>query len=221
MGTRPDWLSGSCPPEPYDVGDRSVVWAGHRMAEALAEYLPGDLWPASTRHHGAGLRGDGFEVFWQGLGSASGLVYVQVRGEAFDSLSEAEALELLRMANGWRLAATRFDLCRDVLGLSVAGLRDAVVRGGVVSRAHSIDYTEGLRGANGRTLTIGSRSSDRYVRIYDRRGPTRIEVQLGRGMAAAAVERVLASGSFDGEWRAQVTSAVRFASSPAWAGAVA
>lgn len=192
------------------------------MAAALGEYLPGETREGRTDHYRTGLRAAGFGVYWEGVGDAKGRVHVRVTGEGFSGLTPGEALEVLAMLDGWQVIASRLDLARDVLDLSLPDARSRVLAGDVRSRAQSIDWREGLRGVNGRTLYVGSRESDRMVRIYDQRGVTRIEVELHRGMAAAAVDRLLRGGtSFLEVWRSEVVGLVRFPAWPEWTAAVA
>lgn len=192
------------------------------MAAALAEYLPGETREARTDHYRTGLRAERYGVYWEGVGDAKGRMHVRIVGQGFASLSAGEALEVLAMLDGWHVIASRLDLARDIAELSLPDARLRVLAGAVRSRAQSIDWREGLRGGNGRTLYIGSPASDRTLRIYDKRGVTRIEVELHRAMAASAVDRILHLGmSFLDVWRSEVSGLVRFPAWPAWAAAVA
>jgi DNA relaxase NicK len=79
--------------------------------------------------------------------------------------------------------------------------------GNIRSRAKVIKFREALRGS-GDTLEIGSRSSERYVRAYDGRGFTRVELEL-KGDCAAAFQAVLLAS--DDEFVASVVGALRSA----------
>ena len=220
---RPDWLHGTAPVETYG-GRMSERWSAERVATVVGEFFPGERPTRGRggRYFGAALRGHEFVVMWEGVGDARERIYIEVQGEGWSSLGSAVALELLRLLTvGHRFRATRFDLCRDVVGLAVADLIEAAARRQVRTRAQTVVARQTLRGARrGRSLEVGARESDRFVRLYDYRGPTRIEVELKRGLATSAVKAAIAERSFVGVWSREVRAAVGFPSVPAWADAL-
>src|SRR6266536_5493986 len=95
-------------------------------------------------------------------------------------------LQLLTRLRMWssRSAVARLDLAVDAVPFTPADAYAAVRAGHTVSwvkrgRDGAISHVwhSSNRDGEGTTLYVGRRSSQRFMRIYDRRGPTRIELE--------------------------------------------
>jgi len=217
QSVRPDWLHGTCPIERYD-GQVSERWSVERLAITLREFFPGSTGARhrGNRHFAEALRHREFALFWEGVGDTRGRVYVEVRGEGWADLAEADALELLRyLTVAHRFKASRFDLALDVPGLTADAIETRLNAADYRSRAREIATHRTLKGARrGGTVEFGSRASDRFLRCYDYRGPLRIEVELKRAFASGAVTEVIGAREFRPTWASNVRAVVEF---PGWA----
>jgi hypothetical protein len=108
-----------------------------------------------------------------------------------------QLLTRLRMWSG-RCAVARLDLAVDGVPFTPADAYRAVRSGQVVSWVkrgrdgtvgHAWHASNGER--EGTTLYIGRRSSQRFMRIYDRRGPTRIELETKDAYASAVARELV------------------------------
>lgn len=221
---RPDWVGGTCRLETYG-GQMSERWSAQRILMSIADFFPGSTGRevGGSRHYGRRLQHREFAVMWEGRGDASESVYVEVRGEGWAGLQPADGLELVRyLTTAHRFTASRFDLACDVDGLSTADVEHRVTSGDYQSRAREIVTHRTVKGLRpGGTVEFGAPSSDRRLRLYDYRGPLRIEVQLRRAWATRAVAAVLQAREFRGVWAASVGALVSFASWPGWVTATA
>jgi phage replication initiation protein len=109
-------------------------------------------------------------------------------------------MDLLRwvFANGGRV--TRLDVALDNYETPIAVVDEAIRAGHLVSRSTNRTYQGGYNEGGGFTIYIGSRSSDRFVRFYDKaaeqgRGDgevwTRCEVEFKGDQAQAAAHHIL------------------------------
>lgn len=123
-------------------------------------------------------------------------VHVSLPGEACERLA---LVDLVEMALEMGLEPnSRLDVAWDITGLTPGTFEDAFRAGDVVTRIHrEVNPETGrLRGVErrsnhqGDTVYLGSRSSERFVRIYDRRGPTRLEMEW-KGKRALALWHAL------------------------------
>lgn len=88
---------------------------------------------------------------------------------------------------------SRIDIAFDGAPFSPAEMADHVRAGDVRCKSKSRHFIEDLGDEpDGNTLSLGSRASHRYLRIYDGRGPTRVELEL-KGKYARAMKEVLLS----------------------------
>ena len=111
-------------------------------------------------------------------------VRVSLTGEACEALGLLGAWALVDALGG---KVTRVDVALDGAPFKPRTLYRAWQRGHVrtkVPRDHP-DSASLLENAEGATFYLGTPASDRRLRVYDRRGPTRVEMQLRRGMAEA------------------------------------
>jgi len=142
--------------------------------------------------------------------------HLEIPGEAIEQMGQAAILELLsslnelthcdRVVSGdeppeprpvvWR--CTRLDIAFDHVPFSPRQCYDAWQRGDVRCAANRDSY-KWIESETGNTLYIGSRMSGRFVRIYDRRGFTRLEFEL-KGHWADGIGAVVAAAPYE-TWR--------------------
>lgn len=204
----------------YDMGvithkeGRYVGWAVHHVTVTVwtgdfltpyneyFKWLYGDLIDTGRgamgyKHRYTAMDGM-IDVLW-----SEGLRYhtIQIHGKGMECIThEALSTALLSIMGQWGLRFTRVDLAIDDLSRTVdistvyecvqsnlyrsPSRRDSIV---CIYRPFGRDDD-----GNGSTLTLGSRSSDRYLRIYDRRGFVRFELECkGRFAEVAGVELFL------------------------------
>lgn len=107
---------------------------------------------------------------------------VNIPGEACELLGLAG---LVVLADRLYLRPTRLDLAWDTELLSPGAVRTAHQAGHAVTHSKWHDWREN---PDGSTFYVGKRGSDsdaRLVRFYDRRGPTRVELELHKKRAQA------------------------------------
>jgi hypothetical protein len=124
-------------------------------------------------------------------------VMVDIDGDGCETLGWAKVAEI---HDALGLRATRFDMAVDGCGFTPAELRDAWRRGDVRTR---VQVRKGAREDrqwrrsqwteydDGDLFTMGSRKSTQYARCYDRRGPTRLELELKDEPAACAANEIM------------------------------
>ena len=101
-------------------------------------------------------------------------------------------------APGRLFKVTRLDLAYDGVPFSVADCVAAAMPGLVnlrspVKRGHGIiPLGDPVPGEDGATFHWGSRSSDRSLRVYDRRGPVRLELEVRRDKSDLLARDLLA-----------------------------
>jgi hypothetical protein len=209
---RPDWL---------DVTFRPEVDADHLGVahELLQRYAPGP----STVGRGRGfydhlLHSDdtGASVAYGGRADATGTVLLNLPGKYWGSQGDPDGLVRALYERDGHVA--RFDLAADYTGDGVPTVGDlsaAIVRREWATRLRSAYEGRDLISGT-RTVYLGSKSSDRRVRIYDARGPVRVEVQCRNEVAGRLLESVALSGSGTAH-SAAVASVVDFPTVPGWA----
>jgi hypothetical protein len=120
---------------------------------------------------------------------------VSVPGGAFEALGDELLFGLVRLwrGRGVRVKATRVDLALDGGEFTPGEVRDAFLAGEV--RTYTRRDTWGWHNsAEGVTFTMGSRTSDRSARVYDKRGPVRFEVETKGDRAAAVLDDLMLHG---------------------------
>jgi hypothetical protein len=147
----------------------------------------------------------GASVYWS-PGRAD--VFVSVPGEVCEVLGVPALVALASLLD--LEPTSRFDLAWDVEGVTPADCRAAVRSGNVVSRVHfsnrkSSSWIED--GAGFSTYYMGSRTSERFLRVYDERGPTRFEMEW-KGERAVLLWRRLLACAEDG-WSLEAMSELR------------
>ncbi len=113
-------------------------------------------------------------------------VHVRIPGEACEHLGLVQLLSLATLLN---LKVTRLDGAIDYCPFTPEHLLTAQ-RLGLV-RTHAQGYAWHSND-EGNTFTLGSRTSDVYLRCYDRRGFTRTELELKRGHAQNFLSEMMA-----------------------------
>lgn len=209
----PGWFAGSVMAD----GDGEEV--ARELVRSLLRFLPGvhlssgrtPQYYASSLASPAGT----WAVFYGGRGGAAGTVMVQVRQSAFESVSAEVGLALL----AWLCAnvrGSRFDVAWDDYAGLVSPAELYNGQAGASGRARlmvlrSETYSGALTGC---TLTVGSRHSERFLRVYLKsrggRPSVRWEVELKGGAAVDAAERVLSGVSVAELWRVEAPRGVRW-----------
>jgi len=124
-------------------------------------------------------------------------VAVNLPGEACEMLGTAGVLALVRELG---LKLTRLDVAWDTDLVTPATVRAAHAAGDAVTHSKWHDWRQNPEGS---TFYVGKRGSDsdvRLVRFYDRRGPTRVELEL-HGKRAQMLWAVL-DGADLADWSA-------------------
>jgi DNA relaxase NicK len=127
----------------------------------------------------------GLTVYEQPVADNMPPVLVDVPGAACEFLG----LERLRVLFCNSTGLSRADVAYDGAAFTPRDMAAWARAGNIRTRAANIKFREAIRG-EGETLEIGSRSSERYVRAYDARGFTRVELEL-KGDQAGAFQAVL------------------------------
>ncbi len=127
-------------------------------------------------------------------------------------------LQLLTRLRMWssRFAVARLDLAVDGVPFRPMDAYEAVQAGHTVSwvkrgrdGAVSHVWHASNREGEGTTLYIGRRSSQRFMRIYDRRGPTRVELETKDAYADAVARELVERRGDDAELARFVVGCLR------------
>ncbi len=126
--------------------------------------------------------------------------------EAMPGLDHARPLLQFLVEEGAVMRRVDFALDDRRGLLSMARIGEHVAQDWFVSRSRQVDRYQRLRGGDGETFFFGSRSSESYVRIYDKRAERmdkgeddpghwiRVELELKGDKAQAVVEGYLGQG---------------------------
>jgi DNA relaxase NicK len=223
-----DWLSIT-----YTAEQVTALWPS--LTEGLSElaffapviaHMRGSFKPQKPRY---GYRyvvqsEDGCAVHFTAPGSAQG-VHISYSGTAINTVS-AIGMLMHHIDQGARV--TRLDLAADLIGadLPIDRMFDMMQnrkadRGGPKALTRAQKYTM-LSGSTGSTLYIGSRSSSKMLRVYDKRAQMgsdcepwwRAELEVKGSAAHKAAEIVLERGM--GALRGIIKSAAHFPGVPEW-----
>jgi len=128
--------------------------------------------------------------------------HLEIKGEATEDIGQSRLLDFLHSLHqlstpfsddnlvipiNWQ--ATRVDIAFDGVPFTPRDCYDAYLRGDIRCAANRKSWAW-QSNEEGDTLYIGVRKSERYIRIYNRRGPTRVEIEY-KGMYAEAIGSVL------------------------------
>lgn len=140
---------------------------------------------------------DGAIIYWGGTAQMG--IHVQLHGKYLQNVKGM--LDLLRKIVNVGGKITRIDIALDTTEVSCADdVYHAYERGELKTRATNVMRIQSLSGT---TVYVGSRYSDRYLRIYDKGKQlktgtiwTRIELEV-KGLKANLYARVVVSEGFD------------------------
>jgi DNA relaxase NicK len=170
----------------------TVFQSGQKVRALVAREMGVKDWAFERGTRGA----QGYRETWLGpLGvrvytnpvSGPEQCHVSIGGSCLEAMGAqwVQRLTLQCYRAGWEARATRVDLAMDGEGFTPADCRELWERGEV--RSYSRRDCWGWQcSQEGNTFSIGSRTSERYGRVYDKRGFTRFEVEC-KGDRAAAV----------------------------------
>lgn len=97
-----------------------------------------------------------------------------------------------------RSCASRCDIAWDGVPFDVQTVREAAAAGNVRTRLKLPAVPQYFESEEGTTVYVGRRTSERFIRVYDRRGPVRLELELKGSVAAVVVGEL--SESDPAEW---------------------
>lgn len=121
---------------------------------------------------------DGSVKFYWGHRTVQDATSVVFTGDACDVI-DAKLDKLMSYLNLHKFKITRVDFAVDEVPLSVKELYEYWEKSEFATRSHRATYLETAKhGKYECTLNLGSRQSERYMRIYDKRGYVRMELEL-------------------------------------------
>lgn len=185
------------------------------VAARLGERFRWDVERRDWGHHGytATLAVGPLEVWYHPERPEMG-VCVDASGDACEQIG-TDGVAWLLSEPGWK--QTRVDVAIDGAAFTPEQLRDAWCEGNVRTAARLPKVTkpgrEGWRTCgwdvkpDGDKFTMGARQSGQFVRCYDRRGPTRVEIEI-KGDAAPSAAAVLAACLVERDERAFALAAL-------------
>jgi hypothetical protein len=181
------WFSGTTKHDAWDVLE---VISGLRMGAPIVQHPRG----AKGGYHYSATCG-GVLVAWGELRSD---VMVSICGEVCEELG-ISGLVALSLSTGVE-PTIRLDVAWDAEALIPEMFAEAFEAGDVVTRIQrpvnpETGRVKGLeRHSNheGDTVDLGSRSSERFLRLYDRRGSCRVELELKKRRSVALWRRLVA-----------------------------
>lgn len=140
-------------------------------------------------------------------------VFTVLPGDACEALGVAGVVGVATLLD--LVPNSRLDVAWDVDGITPVQVRDDFLAGQVVTRIHrQVNKETGrMQGVDfrsnheGDTVYLGSRSSTRFLRVYDRRGPTRVEMEWKKERAELLWARLLACA--EEEWSSEALSELR------------
>jgi hypothetical protein len=198
---------------------KCTVWSGvEEVLTALETGVVGKYW--SQQFKGWSCREFGGRVLsvWEAAGLLYVVVYrakdggqadylsVEVKGEGCENLGFDGLAQVLFDIRDFRPRPSRLDCKWDGVAFSVDDVLVAGEAGQFISRCFRQDQVKYWRSTakdEGRGVGIGVRAADRYLRVYDRRGFVRLELELKGGWAESACGLIF-SGSEDPQavmWR--------------------
>lgn len=201
------WLAGTRPI--WDEGDeRRTAWD---LFASVRDFLPGPTtMDVRSQWYSRGFAADdgSYAVFYEGVGSARGGLMLSVRQGGWERIGPAAALDAMRVFLGGSLRVSRVDLAGD--DRRQDGRRTPAEWFSLLPAARSRSRPENRRllvnGLGEQTMTVGSRTSERYLRCYmklDRDGVVRHELELKQATAQTAVARILGGASLFDVWQAE------------------
>jgi hypothetical protein len=138
--------------------------------------------------------------------------HLEIKGEAIEAIGQLRVFEFLQSLNSLKAplmegqteqklakwSARRTDIALDGMPFTPRDCYEAFKRGDIRCAASRKSH-KWYSNAEGDTFNLGSRSSGRLVRIYNRRGPTRLEMEFKGRWADMAGSVLAAQGCGDFE----------------------
>lgn len=193
-----DWLSYTVPWNAPRIKHLSPDVSVELVAERASGMI--ERWYAERALHGyrwqfVSVEKPGLRVMISPRNHDMG-VHVQFAGSALAGESVLERLQFALEVGG---NVTRIDIAVDVAQRwNIRAMYDQVVDGAVITRAKKPAYVEGETGA---TCYVGSRTSEKYLRVYDKGGQmksgrpwTRVELECKGGFAQRIANYVYQEG---------------------------
>lgn len=199
------WVAGTAPVSGPDVD------LGWRLSEPLRALGGSMLDGRGNRHYAKGLRAENWAwvVLWGGQGGAVGTVYVEVRQSVWEGGAPSSLAKFFLS----ELRPSRIDLACDLVGLGAA--RPAALyglRGSAWSRTERRGWELTQRGDGGEKLTVGARSSERYLRVYVKGDDfIRHELELKGAIARATASELVLGAAPRAAFMAEYDRIVRWA----------
>ena len=206
---RADWLDLTIPCE--DLPSAFEVWRSHDLGDSRIG--------SGGLHYAGSLTGsDGLRLAYGGRGSAAGLGSLRLPGSYWRFVPDPDGT-LLAWLDLPGARPSRIDLAADFEGpgLPTVGDLAAAFRSDlnlVWTRAKHARLIEDLKTGLS-TMYVGSPGGERMVRVYDMRGPLRIELQT-RSEASRTLAGELTRLSVHLAWWLGVTGFVGFRGVPGW-----
>lgn len=103
--------------------------------------------------------------------------HLEMKGEFVEQFGNKIVIDYLKslFQQEYESRCTRIDIAFDHVPFTPMDCYQAWQEGNVIAKCHH-DSWDWRENSQGNTLYIGSRQSDRFIRIYDRRGFTRLEM---------------------------------------------
>jgi hypothetical protein len=109
------------------------------------------------------------------------------------------------------------DISTDIGASNLPGnLAGYAAMGRMTTHARSARFIQTMRGPGGDTFELGERVSDRQLVVYNKRGPSRVELRLRRRAAAVAASAIAETGRLEGALVHGLSAFVAFAGLSVW-----
>ena len=130
---------------------------------------------------------------------------LQISGSAIEKLGQDSLFRLLEAYQSYyseerdcedskfHWQCTRIDIAFDNVPFTPAMCRDSWLAGNVRTRSHPDSY-DWRSNAEGDTFYMGKRISGRLIRVYNRRGPVRLELELKKKFSVPFVRNLAENG---------------------------
>lgn len=211
-GAEVSWLSGS-----VRSGDPAAE--GTRLWSHILRPLAEDWVQSGAKHYGKGFRARDWSVgvYWDGQGDAKGTAYVEVRQSACSRLPSGDLSDLLSAIRSRRLDLARDDPYQRVRPRDLFhGAREAR------SRTHKSRWRLDMTNFGAETtLYVGARTSDGYLRVYDKRlsestWGVRHELEIKGDRALDAASFLVMGWPVDRLYASEYVRVVSWPTVPAW-----
>jgi len=202
---------------------------GSNEKQFLSLYSPRSQTRSATPRNGyttASVSTDGVLCMWHSNFPEMGL-HVVFDGSTLRNIFTrcgVSAQKILQEAAYAGASITRLDLAADAEneGIDMVSVWKAIERGEVVGTARKFSQMNGLRG--GHTIYVGSRTSERFIRLYDKGAEMgipnadwkRLELETKGMMARAATDALQRGETLSSVFNAFVTSSIDLPKSKHW-----